>query len=79
MERVGATAAHRDLVRLHPFTPVADRVWEPRDDLTSYDGWYVALAEAMGATVLTLERRLAAAPGRGLAPGHSSAWRSRNS
>lgn len=67
VERSSAAAAHRDLVRLpvrlYPFAPVAARVWELRDNLTAYDAWYVALAEAIGAAMLTLDRRLAAAPG----------------
>jgi predicted nucleic acid-binding protein len=29
---------------LHPFDPLADRVWELRGNLTVYDAWYVALA-----------------------------------
>jgi predicted nucleic acid-binding protein len=38
-------------------------VWELRDDLTAYDAVYVALAEALDATLLTLDKRLAGAPG----------------
>lgn len=43
--------------------PLLDRAWELRHNVRSYDGLYVALAEAMGATLLTLDRRLADAPG----------------
>jgi predicted nucleic acid-binding protein len=39
------------------------RVWELRHNLTAYDAAYVALAEALGATLLTRDRRLAAALG----------------
>ena len=39
------------------------RVWELRHDLTAYDAAYVALAEALDATLLTRDRRLAAASG----------------
>jgi predicted nucleic acid-binding protein len=39
------------------------RVWELRNNLTAYDAAYVALAEALDATLLTRDRRLAAAPG----------------
>ena len=39
------------------------RVWELRHNLTAYDAAYVALAEALGATLLTRDRRLAAASG----------------
>jgi predicted nucleic acid-binding protein len=39
------------------------RVWALRDNLTSYDAAYIALAEALDAPLLTLDARLAAAPG----------------
>ena len=39
------------------------RCWELRDNLTTYDAAYVALAEALDATLLTGDRRLAAAAG----------------
>ena len=62
-----ATAALRDLlrfpVRLSPFAPFASRIWELRRNLTSYDAWYVALAEQLGCPLVTLDRRLARAPG----------------
>jgi predicted nucleic acid-binding protein len=37
------------------------RVWDLRHNLTAYDAVYVALAEALDATLLTRDRRLAAA------------------
>jgi predicted nucleic acid-binding protein len=40
-----------------------ERAWELRDNVRTYDGLYIALAEALDATLLTLDRRLAAAPG----------------
>lgn len=46
-----------------PHLPLLWRVWELRDDLTAYDAAYVALAEAVGAPLLTADRRLARAPG----------------
>ena len=62
-----ATAAHRDLLRLaverYPFGPFAGRVWELRENLTVYDAWYVALAEALDWPLLTLDRRLSRASG----------------
>ena len=62
-----ATLAHDDLlalrVDLYPYEPVASRVWELRHNLTAYDGWYVALAEAVGAPLITLDARIARAPG----------------
>lgn len=39
------------------------RVWELRENLTAYDATYVALAEALGSTLLTADAALAAAPG----------------
>ncbi|MCY3918953.1 MAG: type II toxin-antitoxin system VapC family toxin [Chloroflexi bacterium] len=62
-----ALRAQRDLLRLplelFPFGPFADRVWALRSTLTSYDAWYVALAEALDCPLLTLDRRLGRAPG----------------
>jgi predicted nucleic acid-binding protein len=60
-----AAIAQRDLLRLRietfPFEPLAARVWALRKNLTAYDAWYVALAEALGAPLATLDRRLARA------------------
>jgi predicted nucleic acid-binding protein len=39
------------------------RCWELRENLTVYDASYVALAEALRATLLTGDRRIARAPG----------------
>ena len=62
-----AQMAHQRLPRLSmalmPYGPIADRVWELRDNVTPYDAWYVALAEATRAPLATLDRRLAAASG----------------
>jgi predicted nucleic acid-binding protein len=49
--------------RRAPYRPLLARCWELRDNLTIYDAAYVALAEAMNATLLTGDRRLARAPG----------------
>ena len=43
--------------------PLLPRVWALRDNLTSYDAWYVALAEALDAPLATLDLRLASAAG----------------
>ena len=62
-----AAVAQRDAMRLNvetfPFAPFAARVWELRKNLTAYDGWYVALAEALGCPLATLDGRLARSPG----------------
>jgi predicted nucleic acid-binding protein len=38
-----------------------DRSWQLRDNLSFYDGLYVALAEALNVPLVTLDRRLARA------------------
>jgi predicted nucleic acid-binding protein len=42
---------------------LAERAWELRDNLSFYDGLYIALAEALDAPLLTSDARLAKAPG----------------
>jgi predicted nucleic acid-binding protein len=42
--------------------PLLSRAWELRRTIRAYDGLYVALSEALGATLLTRDRRLAGAP-----------------
>lgn len=62
-----AAEATRDLADLplvrHPHELLLDRAWELRDNLTIYDGVYVALAELLDAPLWTLDQRLAGAPG----------------
>ncbi|HTM85857.1 MAG TPA: type II toxin-antitoxin system VapC family toxin [Mycobacterium sp.] len=64
-----AAQAHADLLSLPisywPYHALAQRIWELRDNLSSYDAGYVALAEAIDAPLVTLDRRLARAPGLG--------------
>lgn len=43
--------------------PLLPRIWELRDNVTSYDAAYVALAELLDVTLLTADARLARAPG----------------
>jgi predicted nucleic acid-binding protein len=43
--------------------PFLGRIWELRDNVSSYDAAYVALAETMEAPLLTTDARLARAPG----------------
>ncbi|MFP5220376.1 MAG: type II toxin-antitoxin system VapC family toxin [Actinomycetes bacterium] len=43
--------------------PLPARCWELRQHLTPYDAAYVALAEALDVELLTVDARLAAAPG----------------
>jgi len=62
-----ATLAHADLlalpVQLWPYSLLAERVWQLRANVTCYDAAYVALAEMLGGSVVTLDERLGRAPG----------------
>jgi predicted nucleic acid-binding protein len=46
-------ASHRELMT---------RCWDLRDNLTAYDASYVALAELLGATLVTADARISRAP-----------------
>lgn len=46
-----------------PHLPLLQRCWQLRENLTTYDASYVALAEALDVLLLTGDRRLARAPG----------------
>jgi predicted nucleic acid-binding protein len=46
-----------------PHLPLLPRCWELRANLTIYAAAYVALAEALDATLLTADGRIAKAPG----------------
>lgn len=67
LSRLEAGAAAHDLLLLDlelvPFAPFSQRVWELRANVTSYDAWYVAVAEELDLPLATLDRPLAAAPG----------------
>src|SRR5260370_15591858 len=58
-----ANGAQDDLMQLDidlfSFEPFADRIWELRHNVTSYDAWYVALAEALKLPLATLYETLA--------------------
>ena len=45
-----------------PHQPLMARIWELRHNLTAYDAAYVALAEALDATLLTADGRSTRAP-----------------
>ena len=55
-----ATRTHAELLRLdielYPFAPFAERIWELRNNLISYDAWYVAIAEAFDLPLVTLKQ-----------------------
>jgi len=46
-----------------PHESLVPRVWQLRENLTAYDAAYVALAEALGADLLTVDRGIGGAPG----------------
>lgn len=50
-------------VTRHPASALLGRVWELRDAMSAYDATYIALAEALGCTVVTADARLSRAPG----------------
>jgi len=51
------TEQHETTLALGP------RSWKLRDNVTAYDAMYIALAEALDATVVTCDTPLAKAPG----------------
>jgi predicted nucleic acid-binding protein len=62
-----ANGAQDDLMQLDidsfSFEPFADRIWELRHNVTSYDAWYVALAEALKLPLATLDETLSKSNG----------------
>jgi predicted nucleic acid-binding protein len=50
-------------VRPYHVDPLLERIWELRDTLSTYDAWYVALAEELDTDLVTTDRRLATASG----------------
>ena len=54
----------RDLdLHRHPHLDLVDRAWMLRENVTAYDAMYVALAEALDATIVTCDAPLAKTPG----------------
>lgn len=60
LELAAQLPAHR-----HPHEPLAPRVWSLRANLTAYDAVYVALSEALDATLVTTDRAIAHTPVHG--------------
>jgi predicted nucleic acid-binding protein len=50
------------LVR-YPEYLLTDAMWDLRNNISTYDATYVTLAEALGATLVTCDAKLARAPG----------------
>jgi predicted nucleic acid-binding protein len=65
-----AAAAHLALATLrsmpitrHPHTSLLDRIWELRDNMWPYDAAFVALSEALGAPLVTVDSKFEGVPG----------------
>ena len=43
----------------YPMSPLVERMWEMRENVSGFDAAYVALAEALDAPLVTTDRRLA--------------------
>ena len=52
-------------IRRYPHAPLLPRVWALRQNLTTADALFVALAEALDAPLITTDARLGRAPGVG--------------
>lgn len=67
LERADEAIEDLALLRIarHGHVDLASRAWELRRNFTAYDAVYLALAEALQATVVTCDRAFAA-------PGHSA-------
>jgi predicted nucleic acid-binding protein len=65
-----ADEALQDLLNLrvtrYPHFVFLPHIWRLRHNLSAYDAAYVALAEQLGATLITRDARLASATGRGV-------------
>ncbi|MDQ0613556.1 putative nucleic acid-binding protein [Microbacterium sp. W4I4] len=46
-------------IERHPVRHLLSRIWMLRHDVSAYDAGYVALAEALGVPLLTLDKKLA--------------------
>jgi predicted nucleic acid-binding protein len=64
-ERAGQAVEALCMLRLtrHSHLPLVARVWQLRHNLTAYDAVYVALAEELGATLITRDAKLASSTG----------------
>lgn len=59
-----ARSDFRDLALVrYPHSPLADRAWELRHNLSAYDAMFVVLAEALEVPLVTCDARLQSAPG----------------
>ncbi|HWR14386.1 MAG TPA: type II toxin-antitoxin system VapC family toxin [Terriglobales bacterium] len=67
MSSTRATMALQDFhdldIARYPHEPLLRRIWTLKDNISAYDAAYVALAEALGACLITCDARLGSAPG----------------
>ena len=61
--RIALDRIHNTRFVRYPHTSLVERIWSLRENLTAYDAAYVALAETLGAPLVTLDSRLARVPG----------------
>jgi predicted nucleic acid-binding protein len=50
-------------LRRYEHAPLLPRIWELTHNMWPYDACYVALAESLNATLVTVDRKLARVPG----------------
>lgn len=50
-------------VTFHDYTVFVERIWSLKENVTSYDASYIALAETLQAPLLTRDRKLAGSSG----------------
>ncbi len=67
LDRARGSTALEDLaafeIARYPHDVFLPRVWSLRANATAYDACYIALAEALGAPLITSDRRLSRVPG----------------
>jgi predicted nucleic acid-binding protein len=51
------------LIERYPHDPLLPRIWALRSNATAYDAAYLALAEALDATLLTADNKMTSVPG----------------
>jgi predicted nucleic acid-binding protein len=69
-KEISAARAERSLelfaqfpITRHSHEPLLERIWRLRENLTAYDAAYVALAEGLGAALVTRDEQIARARG----------------
>jgi predicted nucleic acid-binding protein len=61
--RTAISQLGRMRIARYSLAPFLDRVWALRDNVTVYDAWYVAVAEALETRLITQDLRLVNAAG----------------